>query len=212
MAIAFHATATAVNPGSDTLAYDVGTGDNRYIVVQSLIQSGQTADSFTYGGVAMTQLTTIDTISNEKNYLWGLAAPASGTNDIVGSFSGAGTRVFDASSYTGAQQTTAVEASNTNSGSGTSGTVVITSITDNAWLVGYFRGNGSGAFTAGAETVIRGSAGNGTRQMVDSGIAHTPAAANSLNVTMASQNYWAMAIALKPVEVVSSFTPKITVF
>ena len=200
-AIGFVSTTTAVNPASNTVAYDA-TATNGYLVVQTLKQSSQTVTGVTYNSVAMTQLTTIQgNTAAETLYLWGLAAPTTGTNDIVVSVSGAGTLVVDVALYSGAQQTTAVEATSTNSGiDATSASVTVTTITDNDWLVGYFRSNsGSGAFTAGANTVVRGDAANGTRQMVDTGADQTPAGSKSLNVTMAlAANWSAMAFALKP--------------
>ena len=200
MAIAFVRTTTSVNPASDTLAFDA-TATNGYLVVQTLIQSSQTCSGVTYNGVAMTQLTTLAGAPNagETLYLWGLAAPTTGTNNIVGSFSGAGTRVFDAILYSGAQTATAIEASNTTSGgAATSASISVTTITDNDWLVGYFRGNGGGAFTAGSNTVVRTAGAEGTRQLVDTGAAQTPAGSKSLNVTMGSQAWSALAFALKP--------------
>ena len=198
MAIAFVRTSTTVNPASNTVAFD-GTATNGYLTVQTLIQSNQTVTGVTYNSVAMSQLVTRAGGAEETLYLWGLANPTTGTNDIVVSVSGAGTLVVDAALYSGAQQTTAVEATNnTSGGAATSASISVTTITDNDWLVGYFRGHGGGAFTAGSNTVVRTAAGEGTRQMVDSGADQTPAGAFSLNVTMSSQAWEAMAFALKP--------------
>src|SRR3990172_2883627 len=106
MEFTFVTPSTTVNPASNTVAFD-GTATDGYLVVQTLKQSSQTVSGVTYNGVAMTQLVTRGGIANETLYLWGLAAPTTGTNNIVVSDSGAGTLVVDASLYSGAQQTTA---------------------------------------------------------------------------------------------------------
>jgi hypothetical protein len=197
-AIAFDATVTSVNPASNTVSFTT-SGSDRYLVVQVLSSPGDTVTGVTYNGVAMSQIMT-STFGAQANELWGLANPASGTHNIVASFSGApSTVVIDAISYTGAQQTTPIEATGTNSGSGTSASVSVTTLTDNAWLVGYFRANSaSGAFTAGSNTVIRTDAAEGTRQLADSGAVQSPPGSFSLNATMATGSWNVMAFSLKP--------------
>jgi len=130
-------------------------------------------------------------------YLWGLANPASGANDIVATFSGEGTRVIDACSYTGAQQTTALEASGSASGSGGTATKSITTLTDNDWLVGYVRSSGTTP-SAGSNTTMRTASAEGGRRMADSGAAQTPAGSFALNYT-GMTNWVVMVAALKPV-------------
>jgi hypothetical protein len=197
-AIAFDATVTSVNPGSNTVSFTT-SGSDRYLVVQVLSSPGDTVTGVTYNGVAMSQIMT-STFGAQANEFWGLANPASGTNDVVVSFSGSpSTVVVDVISYTGAQQTTPIEATGNNSGSGTSASVSVTTLTDNAWLVGYFRANSaSGGFTAGANTVIRTDAAEGTRQLADSGADQTPAGSHSLNATMETGSWNVMAFSLKP--------------
>lgn len=207
MAIAFVRTSTTVNPASNTVAFDA-TATDAYLVVQTLKASSQTVSDVTYNGVAMTLIVGPNTggTPTQTNYLWGLASPTTGTNDIVVSDSGAGTLVVDAILYSGSQQTTAVEASNSTSGTSASSiSISVTTITDNAWLVGYFRSNSpSGGFTAGSNTVIRTDAAEGTRQLADSGAVQTPPGSFSLNATMESAANWgAMAFSLKPVAAVA---------
>ena len=202
LAIAFVRTSTTVNPASNTVAFDA-TATNGYLVVQTLKASSQTVSGVTYNGVATTQIMSADPsvpFSTQNNYLWGLAAPTTGTNNIVVSDSGAGTLVVDAALYSGAQQTTAIEATGTNSGAlGTTASVSVTTITNNAWLVGYFRANSaSGSFTAGSNTVVRTDSAESTRQMADSGADQTPAGSFTLTATMVIADWQAMAFSLKP--------------
>lgn len=202
MAIAFVRTLTAVNPASNTVAFDA-TATNGYLTVQTLKASNQTVSAVTYAGVSMSLLVGPDSngTPTQTNYLWGLAAPTTGSNNIVVTDSGAGTLVVDAVLHSGAQQTTAVEATNINFGTNaTTATVSVTTITDNAWLVGYFRANSaSGGFTAGANTVIRTDAAEGTRQMADTGVDQTPAGSKTITATMLiAVNWSALAFSLKP--------------
>lgn len=203
MAIVFDANlAETFNPASDTVSFTT-SGTNRYLVVGILIQSSQTCTGVTYGGVAMTNLTSgssSNVSTGETIYLWGLANPASGANNIVGSFSGAGTRVFIASSFTGAQQTTAVEATATPVNStGTSASLSVTTITDNDWLVGFARASTN--TTAGSNTTIRGAQSN--INMMDSNAVQTPPGTFSLNFSDGS-GVAGLAFSLKPAVVVTS--------
>ena len=202
MAIALdnNLVATIVSTSTNTVSYTT-TGSNLYLVVGTLIQGSFTCTGVTYNGVAMTQLTSVDASvvsGGETNYLFGLANPASGAHNIVASFSGATTNAVLATSYTGAQQTTAVEASNT---SASSGTISVTTSTNNDWLVGFARAGGN--TTAGSNTTIRGAASN--ISMMDTNAAQTPAGAYSLNFTGTGGNV-SQAIALKPFSATTNST------
>lgn len=194
MAIAFDSnTPFVVNPGSDTISHTC-TGTDRYLFVGILIQSGQSCTGVTYNGVSMTQLVSLSTnnvSANETIYLFGLANPASGTNNVVASFSGAGTRGFMASSFTGAKQTSSIDATNSGTGSSGTATVSVTTTSNNAWLVGYARGQSN--VSAGSSTTLRGATDN--VNMMDSNAAKTPAGSYSLNFTTASNNNWGSIVA-----------------
>lgn len=213
MAIAFDATTTiAINPPSDTLSHTC-TGTNRYLIVGTLIQGSQTCTGVTYNGVAMTQLATVSSSNistGETIYLFGLANPSSGTNNIVASFSGGAVRGIMASSFTGAQQDSSTSEA-TNSGTGASGTatVSVTTLTDNDWLVGFARGESN--TTAGSGTTIRGATAN--INMMDSNGAKTPTGSYSLNFTTASNNNWAsLVVALRPLTVATPTNSKFFFF
>jgi hypothetical protein len=200
MAITFdnNLSASISSGSSQTVSFTVGSSSNSYLVVGIIIQGGFTCTGVTYGGVSMTQLTSVSAsgvTSGETNYLFGLASPASGANNIVASYSGTSTNAVSASSFAGAQSTTAVEGSNTATGSSNPASVSVTTITNNDWLVGFARGQSN--TTAGTNTTIRGVATN--INMMDSNGAQTPPGSFSLNFTDLSNNAWAaMAIALQP--------------
>lgn len=160
----------------------------------------------TYAGVAMTQLTSVNASNvstGETNYLFGLANPALGANNIV--ISGTLPQIgVVATSFNGAQQTTAVEASNTGTGASGTATVSVTTLTNNDWLVGFARGQSN--TTAGTNTLIRAAMSN--INAMDSNGAQTPAGFYSLNFTTAGNNNWASQIvALKPFAAAAASPP-----
>lgn len=96
------------NPITSLTWKHVCSGANRYLVVPVWTNDATFPDGCTYNGAAMTMLDSYR--SNDKGaQLWGLAAPALGTYDVVLTYSGsaiayAGTSV----SYTGVHQSVSV--------------------------------------------------------------------------------------------------------
>lgn len=200
MAIAFDTSVNQqTNGGGSTLTFAfTTTGTNRYLVVGAIIQGGATITDVSYGGVSMTQIasqSSANVSAGETSYLFGLANPASGSNNVVITGSGAATIAAVASSYTGAQQTDSSEASNTASGASGAVTVGVTTLTNNAWLVSFVRGQS--ALSASAGTTLRTTSGG--LVMCDKGADLTPAGLYSVDLTTASNNNWAiLAASLKP--------------
>lgn len=202
MAIAFDNSITQqTSDGSgNTLTFSFTTsGTNRYLLVAGIITGNNSITGITYGGVAMTQIATVDTSNvsgGQIAYMFGLANPASGANNVVCTGSATATLAFVASSYTGAQQTDTLEASGTATGASGTGTKSITTLTDNDWLVGWARGQSNAS--ASTNTVFR-PADNAGMAMMDTNAAQTPAGSYSLNFTTASNNNWGIIVAaLKP--------------
>lgn len=142
------------------------TGSNRELIVSISVvgSSGISVSSITYNSVAMTRLSSSSSgvVSVE---MWGLTAPATGTNTISVTLSGACDSVGCACSFTGVNQTVSTEGANTGPGSGGAGTasVDVTTVADNDWVVASIstsdttitsdqteRQNVSGAFGTGA--------------------------------------------------------------
>lgn len=201
-AIAFDTSVNQqTNSGGAALTFSfTTTGTNRFLVVGDLVQSSATISSATYSAVTMTQAATVSTAnvaSGETSYIHVLGAPASGANNVVLTPSASATVAAVASSYSGAQQTSVVEASNTATGTGNSGTASVTTITDNDWLVAYLRANGT-ISTAGANTTFRGTPGG--LGMSDSNAVQTPPGSFAQNFTATGgTGEWGMiVIALKP--------------
>jgi hypothetical protein len=144
MAIALDAAVGAVGatdtPKTLTFAHTVGTGENRLLAVfASCYSMTCTVSGVTYNGVSMASAGS----KAQSNYdhgtygsIWLLAAPASGTHNVVITYTEAYVTVCGvASSYTGCSQTSTKDAFG--SGSGTSSgtkTFTVTTVANNCWI------------------------------------------------------------------------------
>lgn len=163
------------------------SGSDRYLVV-TIFLTGVGTDNVTgvtYGGVAMTRaLTFTNTAVGQRYYIYTLANPASGANNIVVSLSGATNLYTRAGSYTGAIQSTSTpDSSNSLVSDGTSGNITVstTTVADNCWLVGLGVGSAadpdavvSGVIRSGGDSGLEGPS------FVDSNGAKTPAGSYSI--------------------------------
>lgn len=149
-----------VNP-NDSTTFNVGTGDNRYLLVNTNHDTTQVA----YGGVNMTKIYTFtDPISdgNGNNiYVWGLANPTSGSNTLQ--FTNTPVDgIVSFACYNGVSEGTQPEASNSAySNNGTNNTQVVslstslTTVNGGAWVILLPRGgnNAPRDFTSSDGTV-----------------------------------------------------------
>lgn len=113
------------------------SGSDRYLVVSVLDVAGDTVTGVTYNGVSMTQLGKINAATSRYLYVYGLANPTTGTNNIVASRSGT-TSVFGfgAINLSGANQTTTpIDAIATNNVTSASPTINLTTISDNTAVI-----------------------------------------------------------------------------
>lgn len=121
MAIAFANSATGTGDfvSSITFAIDVGTGSDRVLLVLATTdRSGTTTiDSCTYNGTSMTAHTAGTSSPDGIDYrAFYLANPTSGSNNVVVTYSGSGTKPKAlALAYTGVDQTTPVSGLTNNS-------------------------------------------------------------------------------------------------
>lgn len=140
MAIAIANSLAIAYSGSGATSYTRSfaiSGSDRYLLVGVLDVAGDTVTGVTYGGVSMTQLGKTNAATSRYIYLYGLANPTTGTNDIVASRS-SGTSVFGygAVNLSGATQTTSpVDASATQNGTGTTVSVDLTTVADNTAVI-----------------------------------------------------------------------------
>jgi hypothetical protein len=180
-------------------AFNVGTADNRILLVGTLKQSSQSITGVTYGGVAMTKIATYATNSsvsvNEEQSFWVLINPASGSNNIALTSSGGGTFGFVAACYSGVDQTTGYRAVGSSiSASSSAKTISVTTVNNNAWVAGYFRMGAS--TTADANTAWRPASSNVV--MADSNGAKSPAGAYAIGYTTADSGAALFACELIP--------------
>jgi hypothetical protein len=211
---------SAIGPGDPlTQAYDSGTlGSDRYLVVCIWIfTTSDLVTGVTYAGNSMTQLAKYQGIAQggTYQYFYGIAAPTTGSNDIV--IDGSSTLPLNtwvgAVTYTGVKQTAQPDSTaNTNRTSPTSGdfTVTTTTVADNSWiLMMESDNNGNMAATANSTKITTWSAGFGT-QIFDSNGPKTPAGSNTITVNGAnggSQDGFVVSLAPAVSVAVSSVAP-----
>jgi len=142
---------------AETVAFNVGAGSNRVLLVYVMWQEdGQTISGVTYNSVAMTALAAKTTQDGMSAQLWRLADPASGSNNIVVTM-GAGGSDSNAqiSAWSGDSADTAgtpFDGYTANSGNGTTANIVssvtVSSATDDRVVVFHSTNNGSEIITA----------------------------------------------------------------
>lgn len=119
----------------------VCTGHDRYLVVGvAMLSLAQTVSSITYGGVALTLLGSRSSISGAcRIELWGLVAPARGSNTIAVTLTGAIASAGCATSLLGVHPTAPVEsftsAQATNVGAADATVAAEPTVADNVWHV-----------------------------------------------------------------------------
>ena len=208
MAIAFDTSLSLTGDPiatSHTFSYTC-TGSNRALVVAfSGSASSDNCTGVTYNGVSMTQISKMapgsgSTGSDRWRYLYLLINPASGSNNIVISYSSAEFVFGGASSYTGVSQTGQPDAQTTGSNaSATSFTQSITTVADNCWIIEWVTDEVYNA-SQGTNTVVRCyTDGTSPVYIADSNGAKTPAGSHSLNLTTATTTNWgALILSLAP--------------
>jgi len=189
MAIAFDATSksgTGTFTTTATWSHTI-TGTDTYLVVFLDDESGDGAVSVTYNGVAMTQLIKLNLSGTGiYQYMYGLANPATGVNNVVATLTGGHAGFALATSYSGAQQTTPADATVSNTSASTSSpfTTTITTLADNCWTIMGSRSNiGASAGTGSTFRNSRSGADGNDHGIYDSNGAITPAGNYSMGLT-----------------------------
>lgn len=205
MAIAFDNAVYGglVNPSSSqTYAYTVGTGSNRILFVG--VVANVSITGVTYGGMAMTFISSSQNGSDLTAYLYYLIAPASGSNNVIVSAGSSGVILSGAVSYSGASQTGVPDASHTAIATGvTSWSDSVTTVADNSWAIAMIRENVGRSATVGANTNNRVDGGGHGFHMVDGG-PKTPAGSFALNISSFS------GVSLNTADIMASFAPYVT--
>lgn len=136
------------------------TGSNRYLVVgvSMLSVGGSSVTGITYNGVAMTLIGAIASVSGAvRSEMWGLIAPATGSNTIAVTLSGSLDSTAGATSFQGVHQTSPIEgyasATATNVGAADA-TVNVTTVADNDWVIDTVASSDT-AITIGSNQISR---------------------------------------------------------
>jgi hypothetical protein len=145
--------------------------------------------SVTYNGVAMTFVNRFNPLSDQVVYAYYLAAPATGSNDIVVNYTSVDDVAVRSSSYTGASQTGIPDSFATGANTASALTASTTTVADNCWLVGLFSGDSGGTVTASTNATRRNAA-NNPDLLVDTNGAQTPAGSKSMRCTVSSGNVY----------------------
>lgn len=202
-AIAFDATSQYLAASSETSVSwsHTVTGSNPYLSVSCYINQGSNdTTSATYNGVAMTKIHDFTT-STRRVWTYGLMGPATGANTLVMNVNSVSEITCQAISYAGVSQTGQPEASTTNTtASSNSFTTSLTTISDNAWIIGYDRASllpsaGTGVTARDNTTIYNTIIG-------DSGADITPAGSYDMTFTSAVATLHAVSmVAIAPVAV-----------
>ncbi len=166
MAIAFDAAAfpSDASGASSATFSQTCTGSNRALAVGAYINDlTDTISGVTYNGVAMTQITAGSPNipggggRTARSYLFYLAAPATGANNVVVTATGTISSGFQcmAESYTGVDQTTPQNTSaQTSALVASTVTVTPTTTVDDCWAVSFVR-NDAGSVTSSTNYTAR---------------------------------------------------------
>jgi len=144
MALAFDATS---NSGSQSGVSSFSwshtcTGTNLVLIVgvgmEDLTDADRVISSITYNGVSLTKIRSDDdTTNNITTDLWYLINPTTGANTILVTMNAGtiSTTLGGAVSFSGADQTSPIEANTGTTGTADPATLSVTTITDNAWVL-----------------------------------------------------------------------------
>jgi len=206
MALAYDATTKQDSSGyvnSLTFSHTC-TGSDLGLIVQIACRTGVADISgVTYNGVAMTASATAENTNVCGVTTWKLIAPASGANDVVVSLGGYKLLTAVASSFSGANQTTLVEA--VNGGNATYSDApsnAVTTLTDGAIVIDGLNLQGARTVTVGASQTDRSNSDHtdaNLGQMVVSTEPQATAGSTTMSHSWTSGDNWAhVLLAIKP--------------
>lgn len=179
MAIAYDSSGSSgVNASSITYSHTC-TGTDRVIILGVTIGTGATVSGTpTYAGVSMTLIGSVLTTSGsvfDKTYFYYLTAPATGANNVVVQCSTTAYIYPCSASYTGVDQTSPINVSNSYAATTGSVSLNVTTGVDNCWLVSFTSSGDTNSISAGANTTVRQNNGPGWSAIGDSNGAMSPA-------------------------------------
>lgn len=200
------------NGTSHSASFTVSSGTDRVLLLfgnGAIAVGGDLITGATYNSVAMTLVAkhAPADAGDYWTYVFSLAAPAAGAHNAVISASSATDIRFGAIEYVGVDQSVPVEASAWNGATGfvQDLTIPVTTLTDNAWVVGHISGFASSAdLTANAGSTRRAKDTYPTWGIFDKNGATSPAGSASISGHFggSSLGMGGHAVALRPAGVV----------
>ena len=145
---------TATNVATRTWSHTVSSGNNRILIVGiALANNSQTVSSITYGGVALTRITT--SVARNTVDIWKLVAPGVGTSNIVATWTGNEDMAAWSGTFTNVDQTNPIGDSQIANGGDSTPTVTVSATTGDI-VVDMLSANGdAGTVTiGGSQTLI----------------------------------------------------------
>lgn len=196
LAYAYSAAAATTYTRSFTIS-----GSNRYLLVSVLDVAGDTVTGVTYAGVPMTQLAKVAAATTRYIYMYGLANPTTGTNDIVATrTSTVSVFGYGAINLSGANQTTSpIDASATNNVTSNTPTIDLTTVADNtAVIIGASTPNNPIAASTNLTEVVGDAAFDVSIMARSSTFPKTPAGAQTYTLTCPLGNSGLIAVSIAP--------------
>lgn len=206
MSIAFDASSSTNGNNVASISWThTCTGSNRILIVGVAGSNG--ASAVTYNSVSMTQAINVGYgAGGENSSLWYLVNPATGANTIVVTTVIHTNIAGGAASFTGVNQISPINATQSASGSGTSATLNITPTVDSSWVIDNLGLATNLTPTAGGVQVVRWSDTSTTDGTDGSTLGPiSPASSTNLSWTLVSVSWGQVALSFSPF-VVSNLT------
>ena len=210
MPIAHDADSNATAAESSSISWShTCTGSDRCLTVHVSDETSTAITGVTYNGVSMTAVAAQTTNTSSRIRHYQLVAPATGTNTISVTLGGQANFITcGASSYTGVDQTTPVDATSTGTtGNSSTATDSVTTVTDGAMVVGggHTGGEGGGGVTATVGTLIYSNSVEG-QEGYAAFIIKASAGAQAITFSNNNDTWACQSFALRPVAVVAGST------
>jgi len=209
MAIALDSTSAAADISTTTSqawSHTVASGSDRVLVVcvrarDLVVQADTRPSSVTFGAQNLTEAVYQAGAVSSGVSIWYLVAPTVGTDTITVTPAGACSNGLrgSAQSFTGVDQSTPIDASNSAAGSSTTATVSVTVVTDQAWLIDslYHFDSSSNVAPDGSQTLRDEPVDGDTRGHSDKSAVSTGSQAMTWTA-VAAQEWSIAAVALRP--------------
>lgn len=146
-----HSRLGATETTNHTFSHDNGSGSDRALFVNVQWFRNVTITGITCGGVALAQAKL--SASSYDAAIWHLENPPSGTNTISITFSGNTGGTASAITFTGANQTTPVGATNSATGTSNSPSTSLTTTVADSYIIDSIYRNNSQTATAGGSQI-----------------------------------------------------------